>query len=279
MASNAVTPKDGQLSFMSKLADNVYLYTPSQVSTGSTSSPKLIVVFSWMDARDLHIVKYITQHQATFPESQILLVKCNQIQFLWEPAGKRNAKVAVPVIRAAVPPNSQPPELLFHVFSNGGSGMLHRVRNAYRDATGEDLPPHYTVFDSCPGNASYSRAVTAFTTGIKPRWLRWIWTPFIHLYLLWYFLATKMPGAKPDVLSLINTAHNVNTGREIRRAYIYSEADALIDWKYVEEHAEEAKQKGFNVRLEKFNGTAHVTHARGDPPRYWSIVKQTWGGQ
>ena len=34
-----------------------------------------ILVASWMDARDLHIAKYITYYQALYPMSKILLVE------------------------------------------------------------------------------------------------------------------------------------------------------------------------------------------------------------
>jgi len=68
-------------------------------------------------------------------------------------------------------------------------------------------------------------------------------------------------------------------GGEVRRTYIYSEADALVDWRDVESHAAAAVENGFrDVRLEKFEGSMHVAHARADEGRYWRVVRETWEG-
>lgn len=75
-------------------------------------------------------------------------------------------------------------------------------------------------------------------------------------------------------------SHNKDDGNmaEMRRVYIYSPTDALVDYKDVETHAAEAETKGFSVALEKFEGSAHVAHLRKDESRYWEIVKRTLEG-
>ena len=53
----------------------------------------------------------------------------------------------------------------------------------------------------------------------------------------------------------------------------------MIDSSHVERNAREAEQKSYSVRLEKFIGSAHVSHMRLDEARYWRIVDETWRGQ
>ena len=60
------------------------------------------------------------------------------------------------------------------------------------------------------------------------------------------------------------------------RLYLYSQADEMVPWTEVEEHAEEARKAGLDVRMERFEGSPHVAHARSDPERYWGAVKKVW---
>ena len=53
-----------------------------------------------------------------------------------------------------------------------------------------------------------------------------------------------------------------------------------MDYRHVEQHAEAARERGFEVRMEKFVGTEHVQHARGETEgRYWGVVRETWEGK
>lgn len=87
-------------------------------------------------------------------------------------------------------------------------------------------------------------------------------------------------GLLPNSLNEWSQSHNhanANTA-EIRRAYIYSPADLLTNYRDVEAHAAEAEAKGFSVALEKYENSAHVAHLRKDESRYWDIVKRTMRG-
>lgn len=59
--------------------------------------------------------------------------------------------------------------------------------------------------------------------------------------------------------------------------YIYSDADRMVDWQEVEDHAADARSRGFVVDLERFEGSGHAAHVRvGGGERYWQIVKDLW---
>ena len=38
----------------------------------------------------------------------------------------------------------------------------------------------------------------------------------------------------------------------------------MVDWRCVERHAAAARERGFEVRMEKLKGMAHVLYARGE---------------
>ncbi len=66
-------------------------------------------------------------------------------------------------------------------------------------------------------------------------------------------------------------------GKEGRRLYVYSTGDDMVRWQDVEEHAEEAREKGYAVDLEKFGKSGHAAHLILDPERYWRAVERVWG--
>src|SRR3569833_205956 len=304
MASNAKVPgADAPLAMMEKLSTNTFIYRPSQSAAAaaavaapegdaSFSSPKLILVASWKNTQDVHIAKYITKYQALFPATPILLIKCFGYHFRQPHTAVEQIQPAVPAVRAAlesggggrsdVGSRSDAPSLLVHAFSNGGSSMVDHLYNAYRERAraGESpmLPAHVTIFDSTPGYWTLRRGVAAFTAGISG-WLGYLVLPLVYLSLILYHLR-QFPFRRPDPLKQLGLNHNDRdkNGTEVRRAYIYSEDDKLIDWRNVEDNATDAQEKGFRVRLEKFTKSPHVAHARTDPERYWSIVKEMWEG-
>ncbi|KAI0202065.1 hypothetical protein F4808DRAFT_423424 [Astrocystis sublimbata] len=284
-SAEAPAPKERPLSFMEALDPLVSLYRPSEGSSSSSSrsadhQPRLIIVASWTDARDVHIAKYLVKYQALYPAASILLLKSTTSHIIRPSLIGPSMKHAASVVRAAfqTPTSSSPQSLLIHMFSNGGSSSIANLYDQYAVLAGPDddkiLPPHVTVFDSCPGVYSIPRAVAFYNVGLSsfqrliaaPVIYAWtgVWSALIALYLL------------PDSLADWGTTHNEkgNTA-EARRVYIYSPSDELIDYKAVEAHAAEAKTKGFSVALEKYDGSAHVAHLRKDESRYWDIVSKT----
>ncbi|CAH0051744.1 unnamed protein product [Clonostachys solani] len=281
-APGASAPKP--LFFMEKLGRLVSLYRPEKTEASNSSSankhPRLIIVGSWTDARDVHIAKYIVKYQALYPGAQILLLK-NTTAEIYRPSRIGPAmKAAVPVLRDVHPPGPLPssPEVLIHIFSNGGSGSIANLYEQFAASagSGEHFPRHVTILDSSPSVYSIGHAVT-FVTLNMPSFQRIIATPLLYIWAIaWSVLiALGLVASSGDW----GKAHNNKPAEtEARRVYIYSGADVLIDDKGVESHAADAEAKGFSVKLERFEGSAHVAHVRKDEHRYWDIVKKAWGG-
>lgn len=187
---------------------------------------------------------------------------------------------AASVVRAAFqsPVTSSSPPLLIHVFSSGGSSSIANLYKQYAATAGpmdgKRLPPHVTIFDSCPGLFRILRAVSFVSVGLSS-FQRLIAAPFLYAYAVFWTAAMAL-GLLPNSLGewYRSRNHDVGNTAETRRVYIYSSTDALTDYKDVETHAAEAKNKGFSVALEKYKGSAHVAHLREDADRYWEIVRR-----
>lgn len=296
MASNAPAAtgaSHGPLSSFERVSKIVYLYRPStgRNPSGSSSSPKLILVGGWMDAREPHLAKYTAKLQALYPDSPIVLVR----SFVYHFTGGRfpaEIRPAVPLVRSILAESGGfdrgeggggSAAMLVHLFSNGGSTMLRLLYDLYREsaAKGEPagFPPHVTVFDSAPGRWQWTRSVTAFSLAVAQSNLiiRALVKALAHCLSAFYWLFT-VPWGRAGFLERTWLAHNDKTinGAENRRVYIYGREDRLVDYRDVQEHAAQARQRGYEVALEEFEGTAHVAHARGDEQRYWTIVKNSW---
>lgn len=311
------------LSFMEKLDPLVSLYRPSSPEPRSSKSvrspidhvhqPRLVVIASWTDARDVHIAKYVAKYQALYPAAQILLLESTMNCIINPSQIGPSMKHAAAVLRVAFPPQQQQtpppptttssstssfssslPQLLIHIFSNGGSSSIANLYEQYAaTAAGPDddkrLPPHVTVFDSSPGTYSIPRTVAFVGVSLSSSLQRLLAAPILYaLAALWS--ASIALGLSRDVLRDWGSTHNNNNGgrsgsgdggnaAEVRRVYIYSPGDALIDYRDVEAHAAEAESRGFSVALERYEGSAHVAHVRKDEGRYWEIVERIVAGR
>jgi hypothetical protein len=281
---------------MEKLGSLVSFYQPPEAPSTSRSSstntnadhqPRLIVIAGWTDAKDAHLAKYIVKYQSLYPAAQILLLKSTMSCILRPSQIGPAMKPAASVVRAAFPTPvssspSSPPLLLIHMFSNGGSCSIAKLYEQYAAMTGfneeKRLPPHVTIFDSCPGLFRIPRAVAFISVGLS-FFQRLIATPFLYLWAILWTGAMAL-GLLPPLLSDGYNSHNSHEGNtaEMRRAYIYSATDTLTDYNDVETHAAEAESKGFSMALEKYKGSAHVAHSRKDESRYWEIVRRTMEG-
>ncbi|KAF4339947.1 transmembrane 53-B [Fusarium beomiforme] len=279
-----MTSQSKPLSYMERLSNEVSVYRPSAEPT--PSDPKIIIIASWTNALDNHIAKYVDKHKELYPTSQVVLVKSYNKNFFDPKVLAESVKPMVPVIRATfpeAPQSTSEPEIMIHLFSNGGSSSISSLYDVYAATArgGQDpwLPPHITVFDSAPG-AQRLNNTAAFFKSTVPKSYRPFFMPLIYLFAAGWQV-TKILGLTKDWLAFWGSTHNTAEGkkeREIRRTYIYSETDELIDHSDLEAQASEAEKLGFEVHLEKFDGSLHVTHARKDEARYWGAVQRTWSG-
>ncbi|GAA6058848.1 hypothetical protein JCM10212_002792 [Sporobolomyces blumeae] len=276
---------------------------------GPVDEPDLIVCFGWMDAQLKHMEKYIASYQNLFPTSPILLLQSSQSAFYSSSTSAQARQAftpAVDLIRKAAANQAAPfavgrqSKILVHVFSNGGCMTLKWLNEELVRARRPDdgissssatpstttaslkpnspfgLPARAIVFDSCPGKSSLLVTMRAFSAPIRNKWIKVPTMGFLAILhgvlSLWNLIVRK----KPLLNRLYDWLNSPSALPPVPRLYFYSLIDLLIPYKDVEAHARTARERGIDVRTEKFDKTPHVTHARSEPERYWGKVAELW---
>ncbi|OTB14886.1 hypothetical protein K445DRAFT_318795 [Daldinia sp. EC12] len=287
MASNQlVTTAVKPLSMMKKLSPFVYIYEPESIVTPTTTRlrvPKLIFVASWMDAQDLHIAKYITRYQAIYPTSKIVLAKFVYKESMSPSLAREVVEPAFAFLRSELDAgflsaSPSEPEILMHLFSNGGSTTIRTLYELFQSQTGRPFPLHAAVYDSCPGLFSFSTTYNVLIINFPKGLFRLVATPFVTTFVscLWIVHAFRFIIGENFMAVNWRVLNDLDLVKQTNRSYIYGKADVMVDWRHVEMHAKEAAAEGLDVRPELFEGSPHVSHMRSDGERYWRIVTETW---
>ena len=260
-----------------KFGDDMYMRDPEKEDgSNEPAEPTVtIVVLFWMGASTRNAAKYLAEYVRMAPQARIIFILTSPTQIFLH-MSKRSWRTRIIVAEAIRSSVSRNIPLYFHTFSNGGAFTLESLASYYRHKEGKPLPAKALLIDSAPGHTSVSRAHKAlsysfpkfFVFRILSSILTWAGLLLARLY-------GKLRGIKPPsqrAVEALNDTSLIDIGA--KKCYLYSETDELIPWKDVEEHAAEAKQRGWEVSWEKFIGSAHVSHMRTDPKRYWEIVSK-----
>ncbi|KAJ3486326.1 hypothetical protein NLG97_g6639 [Lecanicillium saksenae] len=287
------------LGFMQRLSPTVTFYEPTASTIASSSSksradPELVLLSTWMGARESHIAKYVQEYRVLFPESRILVAQCPFTHVVMPFLAWTQIRPAVHILKDVVDSESREvakddsssiltgkattPRVLIHAFSNGGvSTTMFLYAALKRSFAGKfALPQNIFIFDSCPGTFKWRNTARAIMQ-VLPRWS----SPMVHavLFSVWLFYR---------VVPVLQPRQNVNSRAirnprlqeyEIRRTYVYGTDDQMIPPSDIEREAGLAAEAGFNVRLECFEDATHVAIPKFHRDRYWRVVKESWYGE
>ncbi|PYH99961.1 hypothetical protein BO71DRAFT_299529, partial [Aspergillus ellipticus CBS 707.79] len=267
-----------------KLSPTIYLQEPLHSSSDSTADPhgqpQTVLLAFWMNAQPRAYTKYITQYQTLLPHARILILLITSASFLLPPNPTTEQARLSPAISALRAFSPQSEKVHIHLFSNGGVFTTTNLLTAYREATGHALPVSSILIDSAPGKPTIAGGFRAFSYVLPSNVvLRALGQMVLGLGLVMMFTGFWLCGVR-DAVSLGRAALNdgglVGEATEgVKRCYVYSESDELVEWRDVEEHADEAeKLEVGEVKKEKFTGSKHVCHMRVDSERYWGIVRE-----
>lgn len=114
--------------------------------------------------------------------------------------------------------------------------------------------------------------------------LKALTTPLVSAVYLLMYTINAVAGNPPIFSELRETLHTTNTlalpssptPNCAPRLYVYSVSDRIVPFDLIEAHIDEATGKGLDVAVEKFETSAHVSHARKNPERYWGAVERLW---
>ncbi|EAW14875.1 uncharacterized protein ACLA_002860 [Aspergillus clavatus NRRL 1] len=270
-----------------KVNPSVSLYKPNNPTQDATTAnqtpkvpnpPSLIVLLPWMGATKRQTESYIRGYIALLapatPEFLVVYSGISDFVQLSPGAAAADERTLQPAITALAA--HDPSSVLVHVFSNGGVRVFSNLSRAYRASTSR--PPHFTrlAIDSAPGRLTFGETMRAVSSAL-PRGQPLVKWPLytILAVILALYLGTNKVFGWPDPLRY--AAESLNdldvVGADAKRCYFYSRRDDIVLWKFVEEHAAEARAKGAGaVETVVFEKSAHVRHVIEDDKRYWDAI-------
>lgn len=257
----------------------------SFASTTGIGDPHLIIITSWTGANPKHIAKYTQNYMALYPFCPILVI-ATSIEDLTMRSTEQKIATLAPAVEyiedLIVSRYTYNFNILLHAFSEGGSNKAVCLARAFLAKAKYQLPIAAYIFDSTPGTPRFSNNVAAFKRSLPEN-------PVIRF--LGFFLGIFFVAAM-EILHSIFVPYDNNIIAKTRKAindaslwpiagiprtYMFSEADDLIWWKDVQEHAEmSAKEFGVVCLMVKYKASRHCDHMRLNEEYYWSAVRKTW---
>ncbi|KAJ9138208.1 Transmembrane protein 53 [Pleurostoma richardsiae] len=274
-----------------KLSEEVYL-RPSQ-SEGVKSiegDPATVIIYGWGDANPKHLAKYIEGYQKLFPQARLVVIFSSMLKIMQNSLEQRSEKM-VPVIDAVFGDkggrNTEHGGILIHAMSNMGGMSLASTLHAYQrlSTAPESSPMPHTllVLDSTPGSTHFLSNIgpwsRAMAIALKPPfpWPTLFTQALAALFLgLIHGLGWLLGRTSAAEFSVKAVNDSQFASKDAARLYLFSEADEIISWKDIVQHAAEAREQGYDVETEVFDGTPHVGHMREHPEQYWQAIERRW---
>jgi hypothetical protein len=277
------TPTPAPLTFI-KLGPRISLYTPPSYTSG-----ELILLCTWLGAARKHIDKYIAAYRTIAPTAKILLIQSDVTSVTSPYPSQRKAIMpAVAVVRAVLDESSKlAPNILLHTFSNGGPISATALLLALHFQQASPLPLRGIIMDSGPAAGYYWKSYNAMVLSLPAGFARTVGYVVVHGILLGLFASVALGRYEyPEVLvrrTLLDEdcVRGVDEGkmRKGKICYVYSKADQMTDWHDVVEHADMAREKGWEGEEWRLEDTAHCHHFRKHEEGYVERMRAMWEGK
>ncbi|KAF8882586.1 hypothetical protein BD779DRAFT_922836 [Infundibulicybe gibba] len=248
---------------------------------------RVIITFSWIDARLAHVQKYTDNLRNIFPTSTIIVVMVTAaFYFSMERSKEIILSPVVDILHRERDNGNISKGVMLFVMSNGGGFQLMTLRKLLlKDPSSvtSSQNPIALVCDSTPGDNALESAI--LSNAPNNPLIRLLVVPVIVLAYGVLYAVDFLAGNRPlfeelrstyleaDILPSIGNPIDVKAAP---RLYIYSKKDKMTLSKHVESHIKQATLLGLDVTVEVFSNTPHVAHARQDPDRYWGAVRNVW---
>ena len=279
------------------------LYVPPS----NPEADSLVILCTWLGAGRKHIAKYAAMYQRLAPTARILLIE-SEVSILVS-SYARQRRALQPAIRI-VQETSECSPVLLHIFSNGGCNTATQLLLDLREKRGKPLSLIGLIVDSAPALGTYRKEHEAMMLSLPKGFAAQLAgyvavSTLLRMLHVWiaagnenpsnlmrrvlldktYVCGPKLPqietppGSEPDDSSSNRRALETDgdLGLGLRICYLYSKADALVDWRDIVAHAKLAKENvGWRVQEVEFEGTPHCRHYVGNEARYEGAVVSMW---
>ncbi len=282
-----MSPNALETSGFAALSDQVFVReADAQKEDAERGQPDVVVIYGWGDCLPQHVLKYAVGYRGLFPQAKQVVVLSPIAKAMFTSLKQRSSFMK-PVVEATFPPgtdHTKDKKILIHAMSNTGAINFAATLNEYLHQYKKAMPHTLFVTDSTPGGTNltwanlkrWSRAMALGTAS----WFPWpfvftqsIWGLFLLFNQLYLWVRRrKHAGAWSRVAA--NDASYAT--KSAQRLYMYSKEDDLIGYEDIEEHAVEARAKGYAVSTKSFEGSGHVGHMRMHPEEYWATIGESW---
>ncbi|KAJ2975707.1 hypothetical protein NUW54_g11685 [Trametes sanguinea] len=223
------------------------------------NSPTLILIFGWLGAKKPTLQKYSDAYRGLYPSSAQLLVNADTLRFWKLPSVRVRSRYGARGVCSLV---------------DLASAMRRRGLQA---PAGTKCA---IVFDSAPAPVTFSIMNRAFTAAIRSTLKKYLAMAILStVYLctrLIQILFRRPKAMEYEMAALNDPAFLPWTSKRTPRLYLYSSGDTIVPAPGVEQHMNQARSVGFPVHSVHFGQSAHVSHARNDPEKYWNSIKSFW---
>ena len=196
---------------------------------------------------------------------------------------RKKRRALLPAIAAITSSSTFNTNILLHAFSEGGSSTSVHFAKAFLARTRHRLPLTTLILDSCPGTLHFTNLANTARNTVPNNPTAQVFASLIaYAIVASYWITFLLIGDREDVdnpkdlNAKTKIALNDRTlwNTMVSRAYLFSKADKLINWRSVLEHARDAESRGALVFVELFEKSSHCAHIRAkeDAERYWSMV-------
>lgn len=260
------------------LGPRMSLYSPPDPAPG-----QLVILCTWLGAGKKHIAKYAGGYRGIAPGAKILLIESSVLIIAspytrqWE-AIKPAAEVVLAVLaesrNASVKPN-----IMIHTFSNGGTNSATQLLIVLQHQLRYALPVTGIMCDSGPARGTYRKSFQSMLLSL-PKGLIWrIIGPIIIVFVTNVLFGSQLIGWEKPERIYRRTLLDQKFVNCRRICYAFSKADTHVDWDDITSHAEEARQKAWDVRELEFDGTPHCNHISKYRVEYFQAMSRVWAGE
>lgn len=239
------------------------------------TGPDYVILFTWVDAHPQHILKYVQGYSRLYPDARLIILTTSLKDMLFSSSAAEQAgyRAMFEILQSTPEAN-----VLIHTFSNGGAYRVTEFFLAYWKRFQLRFNARAMILDSNPGKGTVRRTTAAIMYSLPKHWLVRLLGKYIVFAALILLRIVNKIFRKENVVTVVRRRLNDPQIVDVQmpRCYLYSKADEMVWWQDIEEHALEAKQKGWLVESVRFETSGHVNHPREDATRYWDAIASMW---
>lgn len=145
---------------------------------------------------------------------------------------------------------------------------------------GTTLPLKEAILDGCPGDETFQKAYDGAAVSIPA---------FLPVQMIGRAVLYPAIGALTSLqhLGIISSVKDLRRdlndstllGSQVRRLYLYSAADRVVNFEDVQSHMEAARELNYQVESVLFKNAQHCSLIMEDEAKYWGVIERFWQGE